>query len=156
MKKITAIICLALLSLTANAGETWRKETYESGESLYISGYTGAFNTLFLVGENGVGIIYRSASAKSLANGIASISINGSAEVPIEIEQTPGSIYEIRNSLGLANALANATTAKLKIRVCDWSACKFAKQGGKLQEIIWEWDEPLSTTFPDFKPYPMK
>lgn len=156
MKNFLLTIAALCYAIAANAGETWRIETYESGESVYISGYTGAFNTLFLVGENGVGIIYRSASAKSLADGIASISINGSAEIPIQIEQTPRSIYAIKNSLGLANALANATTAKLKIRVCDWSACNFAKQGGKFQDLTWEWDEPLSKTFPNFRPYQLR
>lgn len=155
MKKIAVAIGLAIYAFAASAGETWSKETYESGETVYASGYVGAFNTLFVIGERGVAILYPNASGKTISEGSCSISIDGRPAEVCTLEL--GSRYlMIKNPKNLANNLANAKRAQLKVRICKGWICAFALNGGTTEEINWEWDEPLSTTFPDFKPYPVK
>lgn len=152
MKKIAALFCLALLGASADAGEVWRREIFESGEIAYGSGYMGAFNTNFLMGERGVSVMYTSATGKSLVDGECKISID---DLPVEECMRVKGIFTQPSNI--ANRLANAKKVKLKIRICDNSSmCRWAIAGGKFEEISWEWDEPLSTTFPDFKSYPVK
>lgn len=152
MKKTVVGLLLSICAITALAGETWRKETYESGETAYASGYMASFNTFFLVGERGVSVVFTSPTGKSMVDGDCKISIDDQPEEPCQ--RTNGIFTKPSN---IANRLAAAKKAKLKARICDNSPiCRWAITGGKFEEISWEWDEPLSTTFPDFKPYPVK
>lgn len=137
-----------------SAGETWRKETFESGEVVYHSGFWNAFNSQLLIGERGVALAYMSPNGKTSTLHVCAISIDGAPEEKCEFESKTFQMF--KKPADLANRLANAKTAKLKVRVCGTGACFYALNGGTTEEISWEWDEPLSTTFPDFKPYPLK
>lgn len=138
----------------ASAGETWRKETFESGEVVYHSGFWNAFNSQLLIGERGVALAYMSPNGKTSTLQVCAISIDGAPEEKCEFESKTFQMF--KKPADLANRLANAKTAKLKVRVCGTGACFYALNGGTTEEISWEWDEPLSTTFPDFKPYKVK
>lgn len=156
IRKIAIGLAVTLGFLSASyGGETWRKETYDSGESVYYSGYWGGFNTLFLIGERGVGLVYMSANGAYFSRNYCRISIDNQPAEPCEIDFSHG--FTFRNSTVMANRLANAKKATLTLKICKGTGpCFFALDGGTLQDISWEWDEPLSTTFPDFKPYPVK
>lgn len=157
MKKIATLLCFALLSLTALAGETWKRDTYESGESLYYSHNTLGVVTAaqLLVGENGVALSYFTGYEVAFSNKFCFISIDNQSDEKCDV--SIGRRVVIKNSRELANRIANAKTAKFKLRMCKPAGfCDFANDGGSTEEISWEWDEPLSTKFPDFKPYELK
>lgn len=155
MKKIAALLCFALLSMTANAGESWKREIFDSGEAAFKShksGGSGMFSfQVLMLGERGVFIAYGSAS-RVMTLGLCKFSIDDAPYESCEFDK-----LSIANSRGIANRLANANRFKFTARVCDFDPlCPFAVQGGVVEEFVWEFDEPLSATFPDFKPYKVK
>lgn len=157
MKRITALLCFALLSLTAIAGESWKKDVYESGESVYYSNNMLGLTTSarLLIGERGVGMFYSSGMGAHFSHTFCFISVDDASFEKCEIELTNG--FVLKNSRALANQIAKAKKASLKLRICEPQGyCSFAVDGGESKEISWEWNEPLTTTFPDFKPYKVK
>lgn len=152
MKRIAVALSLVFFAVNGIAGETWRKETFESGETAYASGYMASFNTFFLIGERGLSVVFTSPTGKSMVDGDCKISIDDQPEEPCV---RVSGIFTKPDNIG--NRLANAKKVMLTARICDNSPiCRWAITGGKFEKISWEWDEPLSTTFPDFKPYPVK
>lgn len=155
LRKITIGLAFAFgFTSFASSGETWRKETFESGEIVYHSGYWNAFNSQILIGERGVALAYMSPNGKASTLQVCTLSIDGAPEEKCEFESKTFQMF--KNPTDLANRLANAKTLKLKVRVCGTGACFYAINGGKTEEINWEWNEPLLTTFPDFNPYKLK
>lgn len=152
MKKLLTALLFCGLTLNSLAGETWRKESYDNGEVAYASGWWGNFNTIFLIGLKGVGIEFSSPTGRSIKDGDCMIAIDDKPADPCKI------VDDLFTRPGdLANRLAHAKKATLKVRICNNSPiCRWTVAGGNLEEISWEWDEPLTTTFPDFKPYPVK
>lgn len=154
MKKLFGTLLLLGFAVNALAGETWRKETFESGEIVYHSGYWNGFNSQLVLSERGVGFANMSTTGKFTATGFCMISLNGEPEEKCEL--VPDNLRMFVTGTNLYNRIADAKSVKLKVRFCRPGACLYAVNGGTADEVSWEWDEPLSTTFSDFKPYPVK
>lgn len=77
---------------------------------------------------------------------------------PVTVELVRGEVMFMpitlfKNSVAIANRLANAKKAKLLIRACKIRPiCYFAFNGGEKETVTWFWKEPLTATFPDFVP----
>lgn len=159
MKKIAAFLGFVLFNATADAGDTWKVETFESGESVYLSSDWGVFNRMFLIGERGISILYATNTYKSLAGGDCLISFDNSVDQPCELFLNDRMSWSFKDPARILSHLANSKKVILKGRVCEnkTPACRYAIKGGSFETInTWEWDEPLSTTFPDFKTYKVK
>ena len=157
MKRLIAAILASALSSLTFAGETWKRDTYESGESVYHSNNLLGVVTAarLLVGERGVGFIYLSPNSAGFSHTFCFISIDDKPEEKCEIDFTNWPL--IKFPRGLANRIADAKILKLRLRICEPAGyCSFAYDGGDTKQLVWEWDEPLSKNFPDFKPYPLK
>lgn len=157
MKRILVGFITLCLCAWAVAGETWKRDTYESGESLYYSHNTLGVVTAaqLLVGENGVALSYFTGYEVAFSNKLCLISIDNQPDEKCDV--SIGRRVVLKNSRELANRIANAKTARFKLKMCKPAGfCDFAIDGGSTEEISWEWDEPLSAKFPDFKPYELK
>ncbi len=162
MKRLLVGFVTLCLSAYAVAGETWKRNLYESGESVYYSSnlinLLSNTNPHLIVSERGVGLIYApTVTSNGISRNYCFIQVDDKLEEKCEIDFSFSPI--LKNSRVLANQIATAKKVKLKLRACAPSTtifCDFAIDGGFSTEVIWEWDEPLSTTFPDFKPFPVK
>lgn len=119
MKKIAALLCLALLSLNAIAGESWKRDIYESGESVYYSHNTLGVVTAaqLLVGENGVALSYFTGYEVAFSNKLCLISIDNQPDDKCDV--SIGRRVVLNNSRELANRIANAKTTKFKLRIVN-------------------------------------
>lgn len=155
MKNFVTLLCLALVTITANAGESWMREVFASGEAAYKShkaGGGGVFSyQVLMLGERGISVSYGSAT-RSITTGVCRFSIDDAPYESCEFDK-----LSIANSKGIANRVATAKKFKFTGRICDFDPlCQFAIQGGVVEEFVWEFDEPLNKAFPEFKPYEVK
>lgn len=159
MKRLLVGFVTLCLSAYAVAGETWKRNLYESGESVYYSSnlINLLTNPYLIVSERGVGLTYLpGVPSHGLSRSFCFTQVDDRPEEKCEIDFTFSPI--LKNSKALANQIANASKVKIRLRSCAPQAifCDYAVDGGSSIEINWEWDEPLSTKFPDFKPYEVK
>ena len=148
----------ALASSVEGGEEVWQRETYKSGESVYYSGVWGGFNTNLLVGERGVGLVFLTMGEPKVLQGKYPFTIDDDAPIFVEVvrDDRIAATY-FRDSRSIANRLANATKAKLEVRICgNRGPCYFSVNGGDTEVITWHWKEPLTKTFPDFEPLKLK
>lgn len=159
MKRLLVGLVTLCLSAWAVAGETWKRNLYESGESVYYSNNLISLvsNPHLIISERGVGLLYLPGmTSQGLSRSFCFIQVDDKPEEKCEIDFTFSPL--LKHSTALANQISNANKAKIRLRSCAPQAifCDYAVDGGSSIEINWEWDEPLTTTFPDFKPYKVK
>lgn len=146
LRVLSLIVLFGVSSLSAHAFDSWKDKEF-SGETVYYSGV----DYELLLGKRGVGLGYPSPYANTLFEEPVTLKIDGNPPKQFQVKQLAATTLLIIGDDALRLQIANAKRVEATFKRCPLSSiCAFSSSGFN-KPIVWEFEQPLSEQFKDYK-----